>query len=32
MERTNFHRWSVRGSQLPLRWDDALRRFDRNSD
>lgn len=32
MERTNFLRWSVRDSQLPLRWDDALRRFDRNSD
>lgn len=32
MERTNFLRWTVRGSQLPLRWDDALRRFAGNSD
>jgi quinol monooxygenase YgiN len=27
MEQTKFLRWNVKGSQLPLRWDDALRRF-----
>jgi quinol monooxygenase YgiN len=27
MEQTKFLRWTVKGSQLPLRWDDALRRF-----
>ena len=30
MGETKFVRWTVRGSQLPLRWDDALRRFDAN--
>ena len=27
MDQTKFLRWNVKGSQLPLRWDDALRRF-----
>jgi quinol monooxygenase YgiN len=27
MGETKFVRWTVTGSQLPLRWDDALRRF-----
>jgi len=27
MGETKFVRWMVKGSQLPLRWDDALRRF-----
>jgi quinol monooxygenase YgiN len=31
MEQTKFWRWTVKGSQLPLRWDDALRRFAGNS-
>jgi quinol monooxygenase YgiN len=31
MEQTRFLRWTVKGSQLPLRWDDALRRFADNS-
>jgi hypothetical protein len=26
MRKTKFVRWKVKGSQLPLRWDDALRR------
>jgi heme-degrading monooxygenase HmoA len=26
MGRTNFVRWTVKGSELPLKWDDALRR------
>ena len=26
MGPTRFVRWNVRGSELPLRWDDALRR------
>jgi len=26
MDRTRFVRWTVKGSQLPLRWDDVLRR------
>jgi heme-degrading monooxygenase HmoA len=26
MDKTQFVRWMVKGSQLPLRWDDALRR------
>ncbi|MFZ1119548.1 MAG: antibiotic biosynthesis monooxygenase [Candidatus Binataceae bacterium] len=26
MGATRFVRWSVKGSELPLRWDDALRR------
>ena len=29
MDKTEFVRWTVKGSQLPLLWDDALRRFDR---
>jgi quinol monooxygenase YgiN len=31
MDQTKFLRWTVKGSQLPLRWDDALRRFAGNS-
>jgi quinol monooxygenase YgiN len=27
MDQTKFLRWNVKASQLPLRWDDALRRF-----
>ncbi len=27
MGETKFVRWEVKGSQLPLRWDDALSRF-----
>ena len=27
MDETKFVRWTVKGSQLPLRWDDALLRF-----
>ena len=27
MDKTKFLRWTVKDSQLPLRWDDALRRF-----
>ncbi len=27
IDETKFVRWTVKGSQLPLRWDDALRRF-----
>lgn len=30
MEKTKFVRWTIRGSQLPLRWDDALRRLENN--
>jgi len=26
MDKTKFVRWAVKGSELPLRWDDALRR------
>jgi len=26
MGETKFARWTVKGSELPLRWDDALRR------
>ena len=26
MDKTKFVRWVVKGSDLPLRWDDALRR------
>jgi quinol monooxygenase YgiN len=26
MGKTRFNRWMVKGSQLPLRWDEALRR------
>ena len=28
MDATKFMRWTVKGSQLPLKWDEALRRFD----
>ena len=31
MEQTKFLRWTVKGSQLPLSWDEALRRFADNS-
>ena len=27
MDKTRFVYWTVKGSQLPLQWDDALRRF-----
>lgn len=27
MDKTRFVRWRVKGSDLPLRWDDALRRL-----
>jgi quinol monooxygenase YgiN len=27
MGETKFVRWTVKGSELPLRWDDALRRL-----
>jgi quinol monooxygenase YgiN len=27
MDKTKFAQWMVKGSQLPLRWDDALRRL-----
>jgi heme-degrading monooxygenase HmoA len=27
MDKTKFMRWTVKGSQLPLQWDDALSRF-----
>jgi quinol monooxygenase YgiN len=27
MDETKFVRWTVKGSELPLRWDDALCRF-----
>jgi quinol monooxygenase YgiN len=27
MDKTRFVRWTVKGSDLPLRWDDALRRL-----
>lgn len=27
MGKTEFLRWTVKGSELPLRWDDALRRI-----
>ena len=27
MDKTNFVRWAVKGSDLPLFWDDALRRL-----
>jgi quinol monooxygenase YgiN len=29
MDKTDFVRWMVKGSELPLQWDDALRRFER---
>lgn len=28
MGKTEFTRWTVKGSELPLKWDDALRRID----
>lgn len=30
MDKTKFVRWAVKGSQLPLKWDEALRRFSSN--
>jgi len=27
MNKTHFVRWTIKGSTLPLQWDDALRRF-----
>jgi hypothetical protein len=27
MDKTDFVRWMVKSSELPLQWDDALRRF-----
>jgi len=30
MGETKFVRWMVKGSQLPLNWEDALRRFANN--
>ena len=30
MGQTKFIRWTVKGSQLPLQWDDALRRSQSN--
>src|SRR5216684_770312 len=27
MDKTKFVHWTVKGSQLPLKWDEALRRF-----
>lgn len=27
MDKTHFLRWTVKGSALPLQWDDALLRF-----
>ena len=27
MDKTKFVRWTVKGSDLPLRWDEALRRL-----
>lgn len=27
MGRTSFNQWTVKGAELPLRWDDALRRI-----
>ena len=27
VDETNFVRWTVKSSQLPLKWDDALRRM-----
>jgi len=31
MAKTEFIRWPVKASQLPLAWDDALARFERHS-
>ena len=31
MDQTKFVRWPVKGSQLPLQWNDALRRSESNS-
>jgi hypothetical protein len=30
MDETRFVRWTVKGSQLPLLWDDALRRLEKS--
>jgi len=30
MDKTRFVRWKIKGSQLPLQWDEALRRFENN--
>lgn len=30
MDKTKFVRWAVKGSQLPLKWDEALCRFSIN--
>jgi hypothetical protein len=30
MDKTKFVRWRVQGSQLPLRWDEALQRLEGN--
>lgn len=30
MDKTEFVHWTVKGSQLPLKWDEALRRFSSN--
>jgi len=27
MDKTKFVQWPIKGSQLPLQWDDALRRY-----
>ena len=31
MDKTKFVQWTIKGSQLPLRWDDALPRFSSSS-
>ena len=31
MDRTKFVHWTLKGSQLPLHWEDALRRMDGSS-
>jgi quinol monooxygenase YgiN len=28
MDKTDFVRWMAKGSELPLQWDDTLRRFE----
>ena len=28
MDKTEFVRWTLKGSELPLRWDEALRRLE----
>jgi quinol monooxygenase YgiN len=30
MDKTRFVRWTLRGSHLPLRWEEALRRLENN--